>query len=183
MFVSGNNHVLEVLASLVHLCNSLQALHIPPVHTSLWLSLQCHYCCNLLGKADSPVVLCLSFNAMLLKQARNHWNRDDKESEGHPQAWESKVKAHAWFKIPWRRVQLEGTQHKRTKLAERQTGSKTVWEMLPYLQTLPLGDEILMSKQRKTAIFTIKLNDWAVFSLFFFNFSYIIEASDKDKKG
>lgn len=167
MFVSGNNHVLEVLASLLHLCNSSQALRIPPVCTSLWLSLECHYCCNLLGKADSPVVLCLSFNAMLFKQVRNHQNRDDKESEGHLQAWESKVKAHAGFKMLWRRAWLEGRQHKRTKLAERQTGSKTVWEMLPYLQTLPLGDEIFMGEQRKTAIFTIILNDWAVFFLFF----------------
>lgn len=75
---------------------------------------------------------------------------------------------------------MEGRQHKRTKLAERQTGSKTVWETLPYLQTLPLGDEIFMGKQRKTAIFTIILNGWAAFFFFFFNFSHIIKASDKD---
>lgn len=76
-------------------------------------------------------------------------------------------------------VQLEGRQHKRTKLAERQTGSKTVWETLPYLQTLPLSDEIFMGKQRKTAILTIILSDWAAF-FFFLNFiSHIIQASDK----
>lgn len=169
MFVSGNNHVLEMLASSVHLCNSSQAVYILACASQCYcLSLQSRYSCKLLWKADSPVFSCLSFNAMFLKRRLRitEIETTDKEREIHPQAQEAKVKAHAWVRMPWRRVQLEGRQHKWTKLAERQTGSKTVWEMLPYLQTLPLGDEIFMGKQRKTAIFTIILNDWAVFFFF-----------------
>lgn len=72
------------------------------------------------------------------------------------------------------RVQSEGGQHTWTKLAERQTGSKTVWEMLPYLQTLPLRHEIFMGKQWKTAIFTIIANGWAVFFFIYLTYHRII---------
>lgn len=88
----------------------------------------------------------------------------DREPELIPQA--RGAEAHHCARMLWMEVQLEGRQHKRTKLAERQTGSKTVWEMLPYLQTLPLSDEIFTGKQGKTAILTIILSDWAAFFFF-----------------
>lgn len=114
----------------------------------------------------SGLILPLSFNAAFPKTSLGitETGAADREPELIPQA--RGAGAHRCARMLRMEVQLEGRQHKRTKLAERQTGSKTVWETLPYLQTLPLSDEIFMGKQRKTAILTIILSDWAV--LFFF---------------
>lgn len=127
----------------------------------------------------SGLILPLSFNAAFPKTSLGitETGTADREPELIPQA--RGAGAHRCARMLRMEVQLEGRQHKRTKLAERQTGSKTVWETLPYLQTLPLSDEIFMGKKRKTAILTIILSDWAAF-FFSFNFiSHIIQASDK----